>query len=62
MFLFYKKTIIIGLSSSLMIELTQLLINIILTYNYRSVDIDDIILNTTGEIIGYFLYKRLQEL
>lgn len=62
MFLFYKKTIIIGLYSSLMIELTQLLINIILTYNYRSVDIDNIILNTTGEIIGYFLYKRLQEL
>lgn len=52
-----KKIIIIGLSSSLIIELTQLFINTILTYNYRSVDVDDLILNTIGTIIGYGLYK-----
>lgn len=54
-----KKIIIIGIFSSLMIELTQLFINTILTYNYRSVDVDDLILNTIGTIVGYFLFKIL---
>ena len=35
----------------------QFIISIILGYNYKVVDIDDIILNTIGGIIGYILYK-----
>ena len=35
----------------------QFIISIILGYNYKVVDIDDIILNIMGGIIGYILYK-----
>lgn len=27
--------------------------------NYRQVDIDDVILNTTGALIGYFIYRHI---
>lgn len=40
----------IGLGFSLLIELSQLL-------NYRATDIDDLILNTIGAIVGFALYK-----
>ena len=46
------KPLIATLISSLTIELVQLFIG-------RSFDIDDIILNCTGGIIGYFLYIGL---
>lgn len=42
---------------SLCIEIFQLLIGIIIWYNYRVIDIDDVILNTIGGFIGYIFYK-----
>lgn len=52
-----KSIFISSLIFSLIIESMQFIISIILGYNYKVVDIDDIILNTIGGIIGYILYK-----
>lgn len=41
------------------IELTQLIICISTNSFYRTVDIDDVILNSIGIIIGYVIYKIL---
>lgn len=48
------KTIGLGLGSSVFIECTQLFIG-------RSVDVDDVILNTLGVAIGYGLYALLRK-
>jgi glycopeptide antibiotics resistance protein len=52
----WRITIITGFASSALIELTQLFSRLI--HNYRHIDIDDVILNTFGVAIGYFLYKK----
>lgn len=54
----YFKTIILFIVSfSLMIELLQLFIGLGIGYWYRNVDIDDLILNTIGGILGWGIYK-----
>lgn len=58
--LFRKKLVqvaLIAAASSCLIETIQYL-NMSLGY-YRYVDIDDVILNTFGAIIGYWIYKLL---
>jgi glycopeptide antibiotics resistance protein len=47
----YLKVFIVCLLVSISIELMQLITSV------RSTDIDDVILNTSGAIIGYVLYK-----
>lgn len=54
-----KKIILIGFLTSLSIEITQFLLGQIIGYNYRSFDIDDLITNTTGTILGILAYKIL---
>ncbi|MGL5694961.1 MAG: VanZ family protein [Peptostreptococcaceae bacterium] len=44
-----KKTILIGFKISLLIEFTQLFL-------IRATDVDDLILNTTGTILGYLIF------
>jgi glycopeptide antibiotics resistance protein len=51
----FYKVLFIALISSCGIEFIQYL-NMFIGY-YRYVDIDDVILNTFGAIIGYWLYK-----
>ena len=46
------KTTIVGLGFSLLIELSQLITT-------RATDIDDLIANTIGAVIGYFIWKIL---
>lgn len=53
----YKKAILIWLLSSLIIETIQFLISLLLWFNYKISDIDDIILNTLWFIIWFFMYK-----
>lgn len=48
-------TIIIGFVSSLVIEITQLLIG-------RVFDIDDIFLNVIGTIIGFLIYRLIEKI
>ncbi|QKE74202.1 VanZ family protein [Arthrobacter citreus] len=50
-----RKTILIGFSVSLVIELTQGIAGLFIGYNYRSCDIDDLILNTLGIAFGIFI-------
>ncbi|CDM69867.1 Hypothetical protein CM240_2750 [Clostridium bornimense] len=51
-----KKCFFIGLITSLSIEVLQLIENI-LFLGFRSVDIDDVIFNVIGIIIGYCLFE-----
>ncbi len=47
-----KKTILSGSAISVFIEVVQLPLQ-------RTTDIDDVILNTTGTVIGFFLYQLI---
>lgn len=49
-----KKTILIGFCSSLFIEICQLFLA-------RGTDVDDLILNTTGVLLGILVFKLLQK-
>lgn len=48
----WTRTVAIGFLFSLFIELSQLL-------NFRATDIDDLIMNTLGALIGYIVYSLL---
>ncbi len=48
-----------GVLGSVTVEGLQLLISLVLGFNYRTVDVDDIILNTSGAIIGYGFLRLL---
>lgn len=49
----FLRTVCFSLLISFFVEAEQGLFNSMLRVNYRSVDIDDIILNTMGGILGY---------
>jgi len=49
----YKKALLISIAFSLSFEITQL------TLGIGSFDIDDLILNTLGAIIGYSIIKKI---
>lgn len=53
----FTKSIILAILISIMIELTQGVISLIIGFGYRSVDVDDIILNTIGATNGYIFFK-----
>ena len=58
----YKK-----ISSFIPVLLVSMLVAILiealqLATSYRSVDIDDVLLNTTGAVIGFILYKIISSL
>ncbi len=44
---------------SVCIELVQFIIGLLIGYNYRCVDIDDVILNSLGGIIALFIFEVL---
>ena len=51
----FKKIALLGLSVSVLIELLQLPLN-------RKTDVDDLILNTAGAVIGFLLYMIVKRL
>jgi glycopeptide antibiotics resistance protein len=54
--------LVVGFSLSLAIELGQLIGSLIVGFNYRQADVDDLIVNTVGAVAGYALLvgtKRL---
>lgn len=53
----FKTVILIGISCTIGIELLQVLISKLIGVTYRSFDVDDIIFNTIGIIVGYFVLK-----
>ena len=44
---------------SVCIELVQFIIGLLIGYNYRCVDIDDVILNSLGGIIILLVFERI---
>lgn len=52
----FKKTVIAGAIFSFLIELTQLLVALIVGYTFRKIDINDVIFNTLGVVMGYLIF------
>lgn len=52
----WKNAVLIGFGFSLCIELTQLIFKI------GSFDVDDILLNTTGSVLGFLAYRWVQKI
>ena len=55
-----SRIIPIGFVSTLIVESSQFTISSILGFTYRSFDVDDLILNTLGVIVGYVLLRLFQ--
>jgi glycopeptide antibiotics resistance protein len=53
----FIRACLIGLLFSVCIELAQFLISRFVGFSYRSTDIDDVLLNLVGFILGYVLFK-----
>ena len=55
------KIILIGMLSSVGVELMQLIIDIVTRYPSHIADIDDVILNSIGVVIGYGIYIAINK-
>lgn len=53
----WRRTLVTGLGVSLAIEGAQLALSLLMGYWYRVADIDDLILNTTGVMLGYGAFR-----
>lgn len=56
----FATTVAIGLGASLLIELLQVVAGVLVGELYRVVDVDDVLLNTTGVVAGRILFGALQ--
>lgn len=61
-YLKFHHSILIGAICATVIEITQMVISTIIGYNYRTADVDDLILNTIGCMLGYLSFKILSPL
>lgn len=52
-----KRILMYGIVFGLIIESLQLIISLLLKYNYRVIDINDVIFNFIGIITGYFIFR-----
>lgn len=53
----FQKTILLGFSFSFAVEMLQLIIAIIVGYPSRVTDINDLIFNTLGSVIGFIFFS-----
>ncbi|WP_207642429.1 VanZ family protein [Pseudobacteroides cellulosolvens] len=53
----FKKLLILGAITSTLIEVIQYVVSSFLGFTYRIADIDDLIYNTLGTLIGFYIYK-----
>lgn len=51
-----RQVLFIGVLFSIMLELLQLVIALIVGFTFRVVDINDVIFNTIGVVVGYALF------
>ncbi|MCR5736682.1 MAG: VanZ family protein [Eubacterium sp.] len=58
----WKKCLITGFVLSMIIESSQLLVNLLIGYNFRTFDVNDLIFNTLGTIIGYVFFNECLKL
>ena len=54
----FKKVVLIGFLTTFFIESSQLVINFLTGWPNRLVCVDDLLLNTLGVVVGYFIFKR----
>jgi len=52
-----KKFISLAFALGLGFEITQLIISLFLRYPYRTIDVNDVIMNATGVLFGYGLFR-----
>lgn len=57
-----KSVLLAGIAFSFTIEMTQLLISLLIGYPYRIIDINDIMANTLGAVIGYVAFLLFSKL
>jgi len=55
-----KNIVLVGFVVSLSIELLQLLENFLNIGHFRVIDVDDLILNLLGAVLGYMIYKLVE--
>lgn len=55
-----KRMFITVLFLGIAIELMQHMLNMVIGFHYRNVDIDDVILNTLGGMIGYIVHRYVK--
>ncbi|MCX8131868.1 MAG: VanZ family protein [Clostridia bacterium] len=53
----FKRVALVGFLASVAIELLQFLISFIIGATYKITDVDDILLNFVGCIVGYLLFR-----
>lgn len=54
-----KKLLLVGFLMSLSVEMFQLIISASIHFLYRSIDVDDLICNTVGTIVGFYMCNYL---
>jgi glycopeptide antibiotics resistance protein len=52
----WKKVLFAALAFGLVVEGMQLIISLVLGFPYRSIDINDLLLNAVGVVLGYALF------
>jgi glycopeptide antibiotics resistance protein len=58
----WRLALLVGFSASLAIESLQLGISAVLGVTYRIFDVDDLLLNTVGAVVGYGAYAMISRL
>ncbi len=53
----WRRTLLTGLAVSVAVEGAQLGLSLLMGYWYRVADIDDLILNTAGVLLGYGAFR-----
>lgn len=53
----FFNILLLSVAFAISIELIQSILGLLIGSRYRSVDVDDVFLNTLGSLIGYGLYK-----
>lgn len=55
----FLATVVVGLSTSMLIELLQFTFGVLVGEFYRVVDVDDVLLNTAGVVLGRLVFAVL---
>lgn len=58
----WRRVLLLGLGVSLAIEVTQLAASLMMGFPFRVADIDDVILNVTGTLLGFASLRTAQAL
>jgi glycopeptide antibiotics resistance protein len=58
----WRRALAVGLAVSLAIETAQVLVSLVIGYPYRQFDVDDLLLNTLGTLLGYGAWRALHAL